>query len=136
MRAAPTIILGLGTILTLACAPGRGDRMARQQGRTYTEWFYGRDFSRLWARFSPEMKRTFASPDELAAFAGRTVEQLGAEQGAPEEQLSHADSLVVYTRTASHAGSGSRMLLQWTMTPDGTVTGFVLRPSADSLPPG
>jgi len=136
MRAASTLVLGLGTILSLACAPGAADSAARQQGRTYTEWFYGRDFSHLWARFSPEMKRTFASPEELAAFAGHTVEQLGAEQGAPEERLSHADSLVVYTRTAAHAGSGSRMLLQWTMTADGTVTGFVLRPSADSLPPG
>jgi hypothetical protein len=42
----------------------------------------------------------------------------------------------VYSRLARFGGSDAQVLLQWTLAPDGTVTGFLLRPSTDSLPPG
>jgi hypothetical protein len=64
------------------------------------------------------------------------VDGLGAEQGATQEELSRQDSLTVYSRLATFERSTHRMLLQWTLTRDGTVTGFMLRPATDSLPPG
>jgi hypothetical protein len=119
-------------ILATLCLPGAcatPGQDARQQGRDYTEWFYQRNFEPLWARFSPEMKQTFPTPESLAAFAGRTVKQLGREQGSPLERLIQQDSLTVYSRQATFERSGHPMLLQWTLTHDGTVTGFLLRPA-------
>lgn len=123
-------------VSALVLAAGCGGRDAQQQGRTYTAWFYRGDFAPLWDRFSPEMKLTFPSPDALASFAGRTIDGLGAEQGAPEEQLVREDSVTVYSRIATFDRSAHRVLLQWTLTRDGTVTGFMLRPASDSLGPG
>ena len=119
-------------ILAALCLPGGcagPERDARQQGRAYTEWFYQRNFEPLWARFSPEMKRTFPSPESLASFAGRTVNELGSEKGSPLEALTQEDSLTVYSRQATFERSDHPMLLQWTMTHDGMVTGFLLRPA-------
>jgi hypothetical protein len=125
-RAAILVVLCLPS----ACAAPKQD--ARQQGRIYTEWFYQRDFEPLWARFSPEMKRTFPSPESLASFAGRTVNELGREQGSPLELLTVEDTVSVYSRQANFERSGHPMLLQWTLTREGMVTGFLLRPAADS----
>jgi hypothetical protein len=113
-----------------ACAAPRQD--ARQQGRAYTDWFYQRNFEPLWDRFSPEMKQTFPTPESLASFAGRTVNELGREQGSPLEQLVQQDTLTVYSRQATFERSSHPMLLQWTLTRDGMVTGFLLRPTEDS----
>jgi hypothetical protein len=118
--------------LPAACAAPRPD--AREQGRAYTQWFYQRNFEPLWARFSPEMKRTFPSPESLASFAGHTVNALGTEQGSPVEQLTVEDSLTVYSRQATFERSTHPMLLQWTLTHDGTVTGFLLRPAGEQVP--
>jgi hypothetical protein len=79
------------------------------------------------------MKRTFPSPESLASFAGRTVNELGSEQGSPLEELTVEDSLTVYSRQATFERSGHQMLLQWTLTRDGMVTGFLLRPAGDSV---
>jgi hypothetical protein len=131
MRAFMRAIILATLCLTGACASPRQD--ARDQGRAYTQWFYQRNFEPLWARFSPEMQRTFPSPESLAAFAGRTVNQLGREQGAPLEELSQQDTLTVYSRQATFERSSHPMLLQWTLTRDGKVTGFLLRPADDSV---
>jgi hypothetical protein len=124
----------LVTALTLAggCAGGTVDRDATESGRTYTEWFYGQDFDRLWERFSPEMKRTFPTAAELARFASETVNELGAEQGRIEEAVSRQDTVTVYSRTASFAKARERMLVEWTLGRDGAVTGFVIRPARDT----
>lgn len=132
MHASMRILLVSGVLLAASCS----GQDAQQQGRTYTAWFYQGDFAPLWDRFSPEMKLTFPSPDALASFAGRTIDGLGTEQGAPEEKLAREDSVMVYSRIATFNRSAHRVLLQWTLTPDGTVTGFMLRPASDSLAPG
>lgn len=132
MRSVLRVALLIPLCLAGSCARPQPD--ARQQGRTYTEWFYQRNFEPLWGRFSPEMKRTFPSPESLASFAGRTVNELGREQGSPQEQLTQEDSLTVYSRQASFERSAHPMLLQWTLTHDGMVTGFLLRPAGDSVP--
>ena len=76
---------GKGTTSAAAPADSAGndgaDAVAASQGREYTRWFYDREFDKLWAKFSPEMRRTFATPAELATLAGRTVE------GEPLEML-------------------------------------------------
>lgn len=112
-----------------------GEQSAEANGRTYTQWFYERDFDQLWGRFSPEMKRTFASAGDLARFAGQTVDELGTERAGAEERVVRQDSLMVYSRLASFEPAGDRMLLEWTLAEDGMVTGFVFRPApGDSLP--
>jgi len=132
MRAPGRILLLAVVLLAGACAPGGADRSVTEQGRTYTQWFYGREFDQLWARFSPEMKRTFPSPAELARFAGETVEELGAERGEVEEAVRHQERLSVYSRTASFEKAPEKMLVEWTFGADGMVTGFVVRPAADT----
>jgi len=72
----------------VGCAP-RSDRHAGsplEQGRIYTAWLYQSQYQKLWDRFSPEMRQTFGSVADLASFAGRSVQQLGAERGAVDER--------------------------------------------------
>jgi hypothetical protein len=120
---------------TLACAPAgdQPDQKSIQEGRTYTAWLYGNEYQKLWERFSPEMRQTFGSVTDLASFAGRALKHLGVEQGNVDEQVDVAEPYRVYTRSASFDKSHHRMLIEWSLTKDGAVTGLVVRPAvADS----
>jgi hypothetical protein len=119
---------------SLACAPQRerSDSESMRQGRMYTAWLYGNEYSKLWDRFSPEMQQTFGSVGELASFASRAVRRLGAESGKVDESVEVADPYRVYTRSASFNRSRHRMLIEWSLAKDGEVTGLVVRPALDS----
>jgi hypothetical protein len=141
MRAPGRWVLPIIAMLVGAGCSGAatdGDREATEQGRAYTALFYDREFDQLWSRFSPEMKLTFPTAEELARFAGHTVDELGAERtGNIEEAVTRADTVTVYSRSASFANTGQRMLVEWTIGSGGVVTGFVIRPAArDSAIPG
>jgi hypothetical protein len=114
----------------MACAPA-GDRpelKSMQEGRTYTAWLYGNEYSKLWDRFSPEMRQTFGSVSDLASFASRAVKNLGTEQGKVDERVKAAEPYTVYSRSASFDKSRHRMLIEWSLAKDGAVTGLVVRP--------
>ena len=117
-----------------ACAPQRDrpDSESLQQGRMYTAWLYGNEYTKLWERFSPEMQQTFGSVGELASFASRAVRRLGTERGKVDERVEDADPYRVYTRSASFNKSNHRMLIEWSLAKDGAVTGLVVRPAVDS----
>jgi hypothetical protein len=115
-----------------ACGPGRATDVALTDGRTYTAWLFQGRFDQLWQRFSPEMRRTFTSAAELAAFADHTVGQLGAERGTAEERLSQEDTVRVYTHAASYEHAPGRVLVQWTLDRAGAVTGLFIRPEPHS----
>ena len=139
MRAPGRWILPMAVLLAAAaCAGGLtdDDRQATEQGRAYTAMFYGREFDQLWSRFSPEMKLTFPTAQELARFAGQAASELGAEQpNGVEESVTREDTVTVYSRRASFGAAGQRMLVEWTIGAGGMVTGLVIRPAAgDSLP--
>ena len=123
------------TLAAAAAACARGDTASRapmEQGRLYTSWLYGSQFDKLWDRFSPEMRQTFGSVSDLASFAGLAVSRLGAEHGVVDERVEPASPFQVYSRTASFDHARHRMLLEWSLGPDGQVTGLVLRPAPDS----
>ena len=126
----------LVTAGALACAPSgdRADQRLMQEGRTYTAWLYGSEYTKLWDRFSPEMRQTFGSVADLASFASRAVKNLGTEQGQVDEQVNAAEPYTVYSRSASFNKSRHRMLIEWSLARDGAVTGLVVRPVADSSP--
>jgi hypothetical protein len=131
-----TIMWGLAVAGVLACdlRTSRTDRvsaMPLEQGRTYTEWLYGREYQKLWDRFSPEMRETFGSASELASFAGRAVQQLGPEKGSVEEQVAEERPFRVYTRTAAFDRVRERMAIQWSLTADGRVTGLAVSPVSE-----
>jgi hypothetical protein len=130
-RAWPCITL---LLVTAACAPEVPDAEARDLGRTYTAWLQDREFEKLWQRFSPEMQRTFASSADLAAFAGQAMADLNGETGAPDDTVTREDTVMVYTRRAALSNTGSQVVVQWTLTPDGKVTGFVVRPAVAFTP--
>ncbi|HET7239719.1 MAG TPA: hypothetical protein VFI77_01095, partial [Gemmatimonadales bacterium] len=116
------------TLAAAACSPGdTASRAPMEQGRLYTTWLYGSQFDKLWDRFSPEMRQTFGSVSELASFAGLAVRRLGAEHGVIDERVERASPFQVYSRTASFDHARHRMLLEWSLGPDGQVTGLVLR---------
>jgi hypothetical protein len=123
---------GLAIVMAaLACAPqrDRSDSEPLQQGRMYTAWLYGNEYSKLWERFSPEMQQTFGSVADLASFASRAVRRLGTERGKVDERVENADPYRVYTRSASFNKSSHRMLIEWSLAKDGAVTGLVVRPA-------
>jgi hypothetical protein len=117
-----------------ACTPAR-DRSAPkalEQGRTYTNWLYSNEYGKLWERFTPEMRQVFGSASELGAFAGRAVTRLGQERGVADERVADVQQDKVYTRTASFAGVLKPMTIQWTLTPEGAVSGLLVRPAEES----
>jgi hypothetical protein len=117
----------------LACGPQADSQTSHllQQGRQYTDWLYGSQYEKLWNRFSPDMRQTFGSVSDLAAFAGQAVTRLGSEQGQVDERVETASPLRIYSRTSTFDHSQHKMLLEWTMAEDGAVTGLVLRPALD-----
>ena len=120
-------------VAAASCAPGdTASRAPMAQGRLYTAWLYGSQFDKLWDRFSPEMRQTFGSVSELASFAGHAVSRLGPEHGVVDERVERASAFQVYSRTASFDHARHPMLLEWSLGPDGQVTGLVLRPAPDS----
>ena len=123
-------VLKLVAVGVVACAPSenRPDQKLMQEGRTYTAWLYDSEYSKLWNRFSPEMRQTFGSVGDLASFASHAVKNLGTEQGEVDEQVNAAEPYTVYSRSASFNKSRHRMLIEWSLAKDGAVTGLVVRP--------
>ena len=122
------------SVAALACAPG-GDPQSSsllKQGRQYTAWLYGSQYQKLWDRFSPDMRQTFGSVTDLASFAGQAVTRLGREQGQVDEKVETESPLNIYSRTSTFDRSSHKMLLEWTMTEGGSVTGLVLRPAIET----
>jgi len=116
----------------LACGPQADPQTSLlKQGRQYTDWLYGSQYEKLWNRFSPDMRQTFGSVSELAAFAGQAVSRLGRERGQVDERVETASPVRIYSRTSTFDRSRHRMLLEWTMAEDGEVTGLVLRPALE-----
>ena len=123
----------IGAAAIAACAP-RGDKSPHsllEQGRLYTSWLYGSQYQKLWDRFSPEMRQTFGSVSDLASFAGRAVTRLGPERRAIDERVDDVAPFRVYQRTASFDTSRRPMLIEWSLSRDGEVTGLVVRPAPD-----
>lgn len=126
----------VGAAALAACAP-RGDQRPRtllEQGRQYTDWLYGSQYQKLWDRFSPEMRESFGSVADLASFAGRAVSRLGHEKKALDERVDDESAFSVYQRTASFDTSRRPVLIEWSLSRDGAVTGLVVRPVPDEQP--
>ena len=119
----------------LACTAAPRQEPTLEQGRLYTTWLFGGQFDQLYAKFSPEMQRTFPSVAELAAFVSRTTRDLGAEQGTPSEQVTSVGQTRVYSRTARFERADRPVEVQWTVDQAGRVTGLLVHPvPADSAP--
>jgi hypothetical protein len=118
-----------------ACAPPGGRVAGRtlEQGRTYTSWLYGAEYGKLWNRFTPELQRVFGSASELGAFAGKAVTRLGQERRTVDEHVADLKPDQVYSRTAAFTAAQYPVVIEWTLTEDGAVSGLVVRPAeADS----
>lgn len=124
------IRIALLGMLVAGCGgePGE-DRSPLALGGRYTEWFYAGDTARLWARFAPELRTAFGTPDSLATYRDRTLERLGTEQGTPDVAVEPAGDTSIYTRTAAFSRAQGRMVLEWSLAPDGTITGLYLAPA-------
>lgn len=122
IRAIPVLV----TLAACAGAP-KQDTML-EQGRLYTTWLFGGRFEPLYARFSPEMQKTFPSVAELSSFMGRTATELGAERGQPAEQVTTLGDTRVYTRTAQFERAERPVEVQWTVNQSGQVTGLLIHP--------
>ncbi|HEU4698823.1 MAG TPA: hypothetical protein VFS40_06575 [Gemmatimonadales bacterium] len=139
-RLAP-LLVPLGLLAgPAACSGGReratasdgaaaAERAALDLGQTYTGWLYRDEHARLWDRFGPEMRRAFGTEDSLRLYLTQTLAGLGAERGTPTERVDREDSTRVYTRVAAFERAPNPMMLQWTLAPSGTITGFFLRPA-------
>src|SRR5574337_82891 len=128
MKLSPPALLG-AMLAVSACSASGGTRAIRAEGRGYTQLLLAGRYDQLWTRFAPELRAAFASAGDLAAVAGPAVRELGVARGGVNESVSVEDSLRVYTRTSAVAGSGRRMMVQWTMAADGRLTGFLIRPA-------
>ncbi|HET8624198.1 MAG TPA: hypothetical protein VFM14_11585 [Gemmatimonadales bacterium] len=121
-------------VLALACAqPKERVSLATiEQGRTYTTWLYGKEYGKLWERMTPEMQRVFGSASELGRFAGKAVTRLGQERRTVDEAVADVRAERVYSRTSSFDAVPQPMVIQWTLTDNGSVSGLVVRPADSS----
>ena len=116
------------TVLTLLAACGgtpKQDPMI-DQGRTYTDWLLNGRLEELYAKFSPEMRKTFSSVAELSSFVSATTTELGAQRGEPVERVTTMGQTRVYTRTAQFERASRPVEVQWTLDPAGQVTGLLV----------
>lgn len=116
------------TVLTLLAACGgtpKQDPMI-DQGRTYTDWLLNGRLEQLYAKFSPEMRKTFSSVAELSSFVSATTAELGAQRGEPVERVTTMGDTHIYTRTAQFERASRPVEVQWTLNPSGEVTGLLV----------
>jgi hypothetical protein len=135
----PRVVLRLGSLAfaLAACSPGlpggaKSDRAAGktlEQGRTYTNWLYGAEYGKLWEQFTPELRHVFGSAAELGAFAGRAVTQLGQERKTVDEHVAELKPEQIYSRTAAFTAARLPVVIEWTLTKDGAVSGLAVRPA-------
>jgi hypothetical protein len=134
-RLSPTLGAALAAAVLSAACSAPADRVTLatiQQGRTYTNWLYGREYGKLFERMTPEMQRVFGSAAELGQFAGQAVARLGHERQTVDEAVAGASAERIYSRTSAFSAAPSPVMIQWTLTENGSVSGLVVRP-ADSL---
>ena len=105
-----------------------------EQGRTYTTWLYGKEYGKLWDRMTPEFRRVFGSASELGRFAGKAVTRLGQERRTVDEVVADARAERVYSRTSSFDAVPQPMVIEWTLTDKGAVSGLVVRPAEAQSP--
>ena len=132
------LALGSLTLALGACSapPGRTSGQTLEQGRTYTNWLYGAEYGKLWDRFTPELRRVFGSAAELGEFAGRAVTQLGQERKTVDEQVAEIKPERIYSRTAAFTAAKQPVVIEWTLTRTGEVSGLAVRPAGpDTVPP-
>ncbi len=130
----PRMVLRLAPLgfALVACGQGtpggRTASKALEQGRTYTTWLYGAEYTKLWDRLTPELQRVFGSAAELGSFAGKAVTQLGREQRTVHEHVELKPEQV-YSRTAAFTAARQPVVIEWTLTKDGSVSGLAVRPA-------
>lgn len=100
-----------------------------EQGRIYTSWLYGAEYGKLWNRFTPELQHVFGSAAELGAFAGKAVTRLGRERRTVDEHVDDLKPDRVYSRTSAFTAAKRPMVIEWTLTSEGAVSGLVVRPA-------
>ncbi|HEY8104651.1 MAG TPA: hypothetical protein VIE46_01015 [Gemmatimonadales bacterium] len=124
--------LAPAALLLAACAQSGGYASGRtmEQGRIYTNWLYKSEYNKLWGRFTPELQRIFGSASELGAFAGKALTQLGREQRTVDEHVADLKPDQVYSRTSAFTAASMPMVIEWTLTKDGAVSGLVVRPAS------
>jgi hypothetical protein len=121
----------LATLVAPASAqPAKLDPQMDPQktGRQYTTWFYTGEIDRIWERFSPEMKKAMGSVETLRAFRTQVESQIGTETSILNEKVSPVDSFQVYTRKAKFSKAPMTIVVEWTLSGDGTIAGFFVRP--------
>lgn len=123
----------MAAALAAGCSPPRESvsLATMEQGRTYTDWLYGKEYNKLFERMTPELQRVFGSASELGRFAGKAVTRLGQERQTVDEVVGDASAERVYSRTSAFSDAPQPMMIQWTLTENGSVSGLVVRP-ADS----
>jgi hypothetical protein len=131
--AAALLVPAVAATLLAACTKP-SDRVSLatiEQGRTYTTWLYGKEYGKLFDRMTPEMQHVFGSASELGQFAGKAVTRLGQERKNMDEAVADARAERIYSRTAAFSEAPQPVVIQWTLTENGSVSGLVVRP-ADS----
>lgn len=97
-------------------------------GRRYTTWFYAGETARIWERFSTGMREAIGGADKLARFREQVEAQVGKEERVLDEKVTSMEGAQVYLRTVKFTGAPTPVDVQWTLTGDGTVIGFFIRP--------
>ncbi len=104
-------------------------------GRQYTSWFYAGETDRIWPLLSPEMRKLMGSAGGLENFSNSVIQQFGMETKVLAEHTQPTGTgAVIYERIATFSEAPSRVLIQWTVGSDGTVTGLIVRPVSQEMP--
>jgi len=105
-----------------------------ERGRRYTELFYEGEADRLWAHFTPELRKLFGSPAGVREFAANMRREAGTERGVLDEQAIPWLGGDLYHRSASFSGASGPVWIEWTMSVAGTIEAFEVKPGVPEAP--
>jgi murein DD-endopeptidase MepM/ murein hydrolase activator NlpD len=98
-------------------------------GRRFTQLFYAGQFEQLWEQMSDGQHGEHGSIENLAKFRSTVRELVGEEVEVLSEQIDGAEGQEVYVRQVKYEKSAELFDLKWTISSQGKITDFSIRPS-------
>lgn len=101
-------------------------------GAELTAAFYAKQIDTIWQLMDATMQGALKSRDALANFREQIDAQLGNEQTLIDESVNTESGLEIYRRRAKFEKFPGIILVQWALSNDGHIAGFVVAPDQSS----
>jgi len=124
-------ILPATMALSLVWIAGAGaqDQSSLALGRQLTQQFYAGQLEPLWERMSDGLHNELGAIENFVKFRGTVREMIGEEVEVVSETIEGAGEQEVYVRRVKYEKSAELFDLKWTISSQGKITDFNIRPA-------